>query len=225
MMSKALEELRQFDTCAIANAIERFGLRLKNEGFTRPGLRCFTGDYPTALGRAVTCRVKTANPPMTGQSYYERTDWWDLINLVEAPRIVLIEDLDGEPGLGSFVGEVHSAILAAMECAAAVTNGAVRDLPAVREMGFPLYGGAATVSHAYAHMVDHGEPVSLFGLEISCGELVAVDCHGLLKIPVEIVEELVAAVREIAAKERKIVDLCRSSNFSLERLKAAVRGM
>jgi 4-hydroxy-4-methyl-2-oxoglutarate aldolase len=166
MMSKALEELRQFDTCALANAIERFGLRLKNEGFTRPGLRCFTGEYPTALGYAVTCRVKTANPPMTGQSYYERTDWWTLIESVRAPRIVVIEDLDAAPGLGSFVGEVHSTILSAMQCAAVVTNGAVRDLPAVREMGFPLYASTATVSHAYAHMVDHGEPAQLFGLAI-----------------------------------------------------------
>lgn len=224
-MSKALEELRQFDTCAIANAIERFGVRLKNEGFTRPGLQCFTGDYPLALGHAVTCRVRTANPPLTGQSYYERTDWWDLIDSVDAPRIVLIEDMDGEEGLGSFVGEVHAAILAAMKCAAVVTNGAVRDLPAVREMEFPLYARAATVSHAYAHMVDHGEPVSLFGLEISCGELVAADCHGLLKIPMEIVGELPAVAKEIAMRERRIIDLCRSSSFPLERLKAAVRGM
>jgi hypothetical protein len=42
-----LEALRQFDTCAIANAIERFGVRLRNQGFTQPGLQCITGGFPT----------------------------------------------------------------------------------------------------------------------------------------------------------------------------------
>ena len=31
---RMLEQLRQFDTCAVANAIETFNVRLRNEGFT-----------------------------------------------------------------------------------------------------------------------------------------------------------------------------------------------
>ena len=31
----------EFDTCTIANAIETFNIRLRNEGYTQPGLRCF----------------------------------------------------------------------------------------------------------------------------------------------------------------------------------------
>jgi hypothetical protein len=44
-----LDAIRQFDTCTIANAIERFGMRLRNEGFTRRGLRCVTGGSPRLL--------------------------------------------------------------------------------------------------------------------------------------------------------------------------------
>ena len=29
-----LEELRQLDSCSVANAIEKFGVRLRNSGFT-----------------------------------------------------------------------------------------------------------------------------------------------------------------------------------------------
>jgi hypothetical protein len=52
-----LDGIRQFDTCTVANAIEHFRVRLRNEGFTRPGLRCVTGGSPRLLGYGATCRV------------------------------------------------------------------------------------------------------------------------------------------------------------------------
>src|SRR5665811_754761 len=70
------EAIRQFDTCTIANAIEHFRVRLRNEGFTRPGLQCVTGGAPRILGYAATCRVRSADPPMSGNAYVDRTDWW-----------------------------------------------------------------------------------------------------------------------------------------------------
>jgi biotin carboxyl carrier protein len=42
-VAQPLSRDTQFDTCTIANAIEHFKVRLRNEGFTRPGLRCVTG--------------------------------------------------------------------------------------------------------------------------------------------------------------------------------------
>ena len=41
--AEMLEVIRQFDTCIIANAIEGFGVRLRNEGYTMPGLQCVSG--------------------------------------------------------------------------------------------------------------------------------------------------------------------------------------
>src|ERR1035441_3370871 len=61
-----LEAIRQFDTCTIANAIEHFRVRLRNEGFTRPGLRSVTGGAPRLIGYAATCRMRSADPPMSG---------------------------------------------------------------------------------------------------------------------------------------------------------------
>src|ERR1035437_3943329 len=67
------DAIRQFDTCTIANAIEHFRVRLRNEGFTRPGLRCVTGGSPRLLGYAATCRMRSADPPMSGHAYVART--------------------------------------------------------------------------------------------------------------------------------------------------------
>src|SRR5579872_5101627 len=94
--ASTLEAIRQFDTCTIANAIEQFGVRLRNEGYTRPGLVCVTGGFPTLLGYAATFRIRTADPPMKGNSYLDRTDWWATIDRLPLPRLAVIQDLEAD---------------------------------------------------------------------------------------------------------------------------------
>jgi regulator of RNase E activity RraA len=218
-----LDAIRQFDTCTIANAIERFGVRLRNEGYTAPGLRCFTCRFPAIIGYAAPSRVRSADPPITGRAYFERTDWWEAIGNVPVPRIAVIQDVDPDPGIGACVGEVHAAILQAFQCAGAITNGAVRDIPAVAALGFELFARNAAVSHSYVHLVDFGAEVEILGLKIHCGDLLYADCHGVLSIPRDIAPELPAVAAEITAHERRIIDLCRSPEFSIEKLQKAIQ--
>ncbi len=220
---KLLDAIRQFDTCTIANAIERFGVRLRNEGYTRPGLHCVTGGFPKAVGYAATCRVRTADPPVTGGNYRDRTDWWYGIEQLPAPRIAVIQDIELETGSGSVVGQVHAAILKAFHCEALVTNGAVRDLEAVAAMHFPMFAGSVAVSHAYLHVVDFGEPVEIFGLKVQSGDLLFADCHGAISIPLEIAPEVARVAAEINAHDRRIVELCQSPDFSREKLREVVK--
>ena len=42
----ALEKLRQLDSCTVANAVESFGLRLRNTGFADSTVRCIFEDFP-----------------------------------------------------------------------------------------------------------------------------------------------------------------------------------
>lgn len=217
-----ISALRAFDTCTVANAIEEFRLRLRNEGFTLPGLRCLTGPCATVLGFAMTCRIRAADPPLAGSLYLDRTDWWAAVQAAPAPRVAVIEDLDPSPSTGACVGEVHSAILRALGCEAVITNGAVRDLPAVTRMGFHLFAPSIAVSHAYRHMVDFGTEVEILGLKIRSSDLLLADCHGVLSVPVEIAGELPAVAATIRARERRIVDACLSPDFSIDKLRQVI---
>jgi 4-hydroxy-4-methyl-2-oxoglutarate aldolase len=217
------EAIRQFDTCTIANAIEHFGVRLRNEGFTRPGLRCVTGGSPRLLGYAATCRVRSADPPMTGNAYVDRTDWWEAIGALPVPRVSVIQDLDAETSGASTVGEVHAAILKALHCEGVITNGAVRDIPGVSRMQFPMFAAAVSVSHAYMHIVDFGAAVEVFGLPVRAGDLLYADVHGVVSIPHEVAAQIPDAAAAIRSKERRIVDLCQSPEFSLQKLLTAVQ--
>jgi 4-hydroxy-4-methyl-2-oxoglutarate aldolase len=217
------DAIRQFDTCTIANAIEHFGVRLRNEGFTRPGLHCVTGGSPRILGYAATCRVRSAYPPMSGNAFVDRTDWWETIGLLPAPRIAVFQDLDAANSGGATMGEVHAAILKAFHCEGVITDGSVHDVPGVSRMEFPMFAPAVSVSHSYMHIVDFGAPVEILGLPVRSGDLLFADVHGVVSIPLEIAARIPEVAFEIRAKEREIIDLCQSPEFSLEKLLQAVQ--
>jgi 4-hydroxy-4-methyl-2-oxoglutarate aldolase len=225
LTSAQLEAIKQFDTCSLSNAIEEFGLRLRNEGYTKPGLRCIFPELDPMLGYAVTSRIKTSDPPVTGAYYFDRNDWWDLLLKGPAPHVAVIQDIDPNPGIGASIGEVHASILQALQCVGVVTDGAVRDLAPVRAMRFPMFARYVSVSHAYVHMVDFGEPVEISGLKIHSGDLLYGDCHGVLSIPHEIACEVAAKAEELLKKERKVIDLCRSPEFSIQKLRLVLKDL
>ncbi|HEY2380749.1 MAG TPA: RraA family protein [Terriglobia bacterium] len=223
LSSEQFEAIQQFDTCTIANAIEHFRVRLRNEGFTRPGLRCMTGGDTRLLGYAATSRIRFSNPSMTGAPYVERTDWWGSVDRLPIPRISVIQDMDPGPGSGAAVGEVHAAILKAFRFSGLITNAAVRDLPAVTRLGFPMFAPFVSVSHSYMHLIDYGEPVDILGLEIRTGDLLYADCHGVVSIPLDLAAEIPAVAAEIRVKDQRIVQVCTSADFSADKLADAIR--
>ena len=217
-----LHALHRLDTCTVSNAIETFQVRLRNAGFADARLRCIFQELPPMVGYAATARLRTGEPPIAG-SYHDRTDWWKSILQVQAPRIAVLEDLDEPPGLGAFLGDMHAAILKALGCVGYVTNGAVRELPQVRDLGLHLFAGNVSVSHAYAHIFDFGSPVKVGGLEVRQGELLHGDRHGLLTVPKEIAAEIPAAAARLRQAEQKVIEFCRSPEFSVEKLRQVVK--
>lgn len=213
-----VEELREFDTCMVANAVEAFEVRLRNTGFTDKSIRCMFEDAPPMVGYAVTARLRSGEPPMKGGAFRDRSEFWKSILMVPAPRILVLQDVDAMPGRGAFIGDVHASILRALSCVGCVTNGAVRELPAVRAMGVQLFAGNVAVSHAYAHIFDLGAEITIGGMDVHTGDLLHGDRHGVLNVPLEIAAKIPATAREMKMEEQKVIDFCRSSAFSIPAL-------
>jgi 4-hydroxy-4-methyl-2-oxoglutarate aldolase len=218
-----LEALRQLDACTLANAIEGFHERLRNEGFADNTIHCLFPHLPPMVGYAATIKIRGSRMPTTRGLYPDRTDWWDYVLSVPAPRVVVIEDCARRPGLGSLLGAVHGNILRALGCVGAVTNGSVRDIPALRELAFPVFAGSVTVSHAYIHIVEFGHPIQIAGLEIQSADLLHGDLHGVQSIPLKIAAKIPAAAARIAAREQKLIALCQKPLVSIDQLRLAVK--
>jgi regulator of RNase E activity RraA len=213
-----LNALRAFDTCMVANAVETFKVRLRNAGFTDASIRCMFEDAPPMVGYAVTARLRTDEPPMSGGRFRDRSEFWSEILQMPGPRILVLQDMGTPPGRGAFIGDVHASILRALGCIGYVTNGAVRELPAVRGAGMQLFAGNVAVSHAYAHIFDIGAKVTVGGMEISPGDLLHGDRHGVLNVPLQIAAEIPQVAEALMAEEQKVIAFCRSGSFSIPKL-------
>lgn len=220
---KDIEALRRIDSCTLANAIERLKVRPRSEGFVQGVISCKSPALPPVVGYAVTGSVRASTPPVNGHCYFDHIDWWHYVTSVPAPRVVVMLDADDPPGIGALFGEVHARICVALECAAYITNGAVRDLPAIETMGFHLFAGSLSVSHAYAHIVDFGHPVEIGGLTIRSGDLLHGDIHGVQSVPVEVARQLPAVAEEVLAEEQEIARMCMAADFSIDQLLSRMR--
>jgi regulator of RNase E activity RraA len=94
-----------------------------------------------------------------------------------------------------------------------------RDLAEVRALGSQFCATHVSVSHANVHLVDFNLPVKVGGVWISPDDLIHGDQHGVLTVPHSIADKIPEAAARIEADEQRIIDLCRSPEFSTERLK------
>lgn len=220
-----IEKLKAFDSPTISNAIERLNVRLRNEGFMSGPARCRFPNLPPMVGYAATARIRTSAPPMSHRCYYDRMDWWNYVAGLPEPRVLVLQDADRQPAFGAFVGEIHAAIGLALKCVGCITNGAVRDLPALEALRFQVFARRLSVSHAYAHIAEFGEPVEIDGLKINSGDLLHGDRHGVVEVPLSIAADVPGEASKLLEKEKELVQFCQSRQFSLSELSERLEEM
>jgi regulator of RNase E activity RraA len=215
LTKEELDAICKWPTCAISNGIELFNFQPRNVGFMLPEIQCVFPELPPMIGYAVTA-VITADTSEGRR--IQNPDWWDEMQKIPSPRVVVIHDVD-RPVIGSFWGEVNGNIHKALGCVGTVTDGSVRDLDEVREIGFHFFSSCVTVSHAYVHLVEIGVPVKVGGLWVKPGDLIYGDKHGVLTIPKELGKDVAKAAQLVEDWERPVINFCKSKEFSLEGLK------
>lgn len=218
-----IQQLKSFETCLMADAIESYGVRLRNEGFATAGFRCLFKSLPPMVGFAATCKVRSADPPIVGSRYEERTDWWKHIASTPAPRVLVMQDVDDPPGTGAFLGKVHVSVLKALGCVGAITNGTARELPGIEASGFQVFAGRIAISRAYIHVVEFGGPVEVGHLRIQPGDLIHGDRHGVITVPLDLVSGLPAVAAAIAKKKQQVMDLSQKAGATPEQFSRAIK--
>jgi 4-hydroxy-4-methyl-2-oxoglutarate aldolase len=213
-----IDALRKITSPSVANAIETFNVRPRNQGNLSSDIRTLFPELGPLVGYAVTCVIRAEPQPVSGHraSTY---GWWDYVLTIPAPRVVVVHDLDDPRGQGAQWGEVQANIHKALGCAGVVTDGSVRDLDEVKALGFQFAAAHVSVSHAYVHMVDFGLPVKVGGVWVKPGDLIHADQHGAVTIPIEIADKIPGAAAKVEADERQIIGVCQSRDFSAEQLK------
>jgi regulator of RNase E activity RraA len=215
--------LRSIDTPTVCNLIEIVAPERRGAGYTASHLHCPFPELPPMVGSAKTVTIR-ARHPVSGPSYMQkRMDYLDYVAAAPRPSVVVAEDKDELPGYGAFWGEVQTNVHKALGCLGTVTNGSIRDIPAVAE-GFQMLAGSIAPSHAYVHVVEFGVSVTIYSMEVKSGDLIHADRHGAVVVPVEKIDAMQAALDGLMKQEARIVAAARAPGATVETIKAALRG-
>jgi regulator of RNase E activity RraA len=199
-----LDELRAIDSPTIANAIEYFNVRPRVAGYCGSNVRLLTDTPGTMLGFAVTCRGDSTTEDK------DRRDHTELYRAIAAlaplPAVVVIGD-DGDPSklhLSCHAGEMMATTMKRVGAVGLVTNGGLRDIREITELGgFHYYGRGLVVAHGRPCIYDIGAPVEIDGMEVHPGDLLHGDENGITVIPAEIAAEVAAKAHEHRVMERQ----------------------
>ena len=216
---RLLDALRAYDTPTLANALDGLTDRPANAGYTRPPVHSVLTDLPPMVGFAVTVTIRSETPfPDAQAKANAMLPLYDAVAAVDGPKIVVVQDLD--QGSGCLWGEVNSTICAAAGCEGVVTDGLVRDLRDVEALGFRMLARGVGVARAWVAIEATGVPVSVGGTACAPGDIVHADRHGALVIPVDAVPSLPAAADAVMAREQRLLDWVRSSDFDPQQIAA-----
>ena len=118
--------------------------------------------------------------------------------------------VDGKGDLSSaLMGEIMSQQAAALGVAAVVIDGAVRDSEAIRALGFPMFAAGLNPNGPTKNIAGRlNHPISIGGVTVRPGDLVAGDADGVTVIEREQAPEILRlAAEKVAAETRRMADI------------------
>jgi len=210
---KDLAFLKGVDSPTIANAIEPFKVRDRTEGFIGGRVRSLFPEMSPMVGSALTVTMTNTPGPIAG-----RENWWrmyEALSAIPSPSILVVRDVSGAPSRCALAGEVMATLAMRLGAVGMVTDGGVRDVHEVRQLGFAYFSRYVVVAHGNFDIVDIGAPVTLDGQEVKTGDILHGDANGIVIVPRDVLDGLPDAVQEVRNRERATMDFILSPEYTL----------
>jgi 4-hydroxy-4-methyl-2-oxoglutarate aldolase len=171
-------QLKGLSAAILSDVMDSLGLQQRAmKSFVRP-----LDESHVMVGRARTGLYMPAYSLRDGENPYEVE-----IALVDdlRPGEVVVLACNGPTERIAPWGELLTTASLARRAAGCVTDGLVRDVRQIRELGFPVFrGGIGPLdTKGRARMVDRDVPVECAGVRIESGDIVFGDVDGVVVIP------------------------------------------
>jgi 4-hydroxy-4-methyl-2-oxoglutarate aldolase len=199
-----LGALGSLNAAVISDVLDSLGLMGQAmKPFMRP-----LDDSLTLIGRARTGLYMPVYEHRDGENPYQVEI--ALVDDLEAHDVVLLA-CNGPTDRIAPWGELLSTAATARGAAGCVTDGLVRDVRQIREMRFPVFcGGIGPLdTKGRARMVERDVPVSCAGVTVRPGDIVFGDVDGVLVIPREHEQQVIARATEKVSGENQSRDALR----------------
>jgi 4-hydroxy-4-methyl-2-oxoglutarate aldolase len=221
LTSAQLDALRAIDSPTVANAIERFKIRPRVQGYAGHALRCAFPRLGTMLGYAVTCTADTTTEGRTNPRGL--LPLWEALEAAPKPAVLVMQDIGPEPQRSCHMGEVMATIAKALGAVGCVCDGGLRDVLEVEALGgFQYFCAGYVVSHGNPVICEINVPVTVAGMVARPGELLHGDINGVTVVPDDVAAKVADEALRVRAAEKVILDLARAPGFTVARLREAL---
>lgn len=179
----------------VADAAEALGVQY---GAGAGGLTWLGKPGSVAIGPAFTLQQRGI--PFTPDAPKSRHG--EAVTTMSKPGDVLVAAFDGETD-GAIWGGAQALRAMGRGLAGVLTDGKVRDLDGLRELGFPVLCRTSTPFRSAGRMVTEsvGSEVTLRGVRIRHGDTIVLDADGFMCLPADRAAEVIARARAIAEQE------------------------
>ena len=188
-MNDLRQRLMAMDTPSLSDALDK----LKLSG-------AVTGLFALTVRKRISGRVQTVRLGPAQEGLPKRHLGAAAIMASETGDVIVVQhgrdDVSGWGGLLS-----RGALSKGIE--GVIIDGGFRDIDEAAELGLPIYGRAAVPVTARGRIAEHGwnEPITLAGVPVSPGDLVLADGSGVVFVPRDRAEEVIATAEDIMRRE------------------------
>jgi 4-hydroxy-4-methyl-2-oxoglutarate aldolase len=135
------------------------------------------------------------------------------------PGVVLVANLGGYLLTGAW-GEILTAAAQARGIAGLAVDGAVRDIAAIAERGFPIFSrGLAIGACTKERFGTLDEPIQFGGVTVRSGDIIVGDADGLVIVSRESAEQVLESATTRRYRESEIMDKLARGKTTLELLR------
>ncbi|HWC68629.1 MAG TPA: hypothetical protein VG478_11220 [Acidimicrobiales bacterium] len=188
--------LARVSTATLTFQLQRRGIRNTFLGGLRP-----VNESQRMVGYAHTLRYVPLREDLQPQLAAGQNAQRRAIESLTADEVLVIE-ARGEPDAGT-IGDIFVQRAQRLGAAGVVTDGALRDTPAIRAIGLPVYhraSHAATLGRVHMPL-DHQVPIACAGVTVMPGDLVVGDGEGAVVVPAALAGEVAEAAVEQELEE------------------------
>ncbi len=199
-----LEQFRPVPTGNVVDACDRLSAMHYTIKPVVPGF--------TVVGSALTVRAWPSDNLIVNKA----------ISLSRPGDVLVIDNSQFEAG--SVWGDLTSWMAKNAGAAGMVTNGLVRDVAGIAEAGLPVFARGSVPNGGFKRGPGEiGYPIVCGGISVKQGDIIVGDVDGVVVIPLEIADTVLAAIPAVLENEQKTMDKIRASMTAPDNLDQQLR--
>ena len=211
-----IEALRGLDAATVYNVLKGLG-RAEPGSSSGPELRCLFPDLGTVVGYAVTSEWTGGEPDAPNEDYLE---FLELLEAMPKPAISVLVDVGSRPGRSGICGDGMMREFQVLGAAGAIVAGSIIDIAGMEPLSFPVYANGVVPAYDDMRMGAFGRPVDVGPLRVSTGDLLVADRTGVLRVPVDAVDAVIAGLPGFRALEAAVTELLNRPGLTAAQMRA-----